>query len=105
MALKFEYQKSNYGLVNEGIYEMNLTVSLKVTETNKKYINLDLKIRDDGRFIIEGQYVTDDGVKYPIQLDDTGILMSKKEAFKTAERFYQIAENNGKIDSLNNYID
>lgn len=38
-------------------------------------------------------------------LDDTGILMSKKEAFKTAERFYQIAENNGKIDSLNNYID
>ena len=47
MALKFEYQKSNYGLVNEGIYEMNLTVSLKVTENNKKYINLDFKIRDD----------------------------------------------------------
>jgi hypothetical protein len=38
-------------------------------------------------------------------LDDTGVLMSKNEAFKTAERFYQIAENNGKIDSLNNYID
>ena len=38
-------------------------------------------------------------------LDDTGILMSKKEAFKTAERFYQIAEDNGKIDSLNNFID
>ena len=38
-------------------------------------------------------------------LDDTGVLMSKNEAFKTAERFYQIAEDNGKIDSLNNYID
>ena len=38
-------------------------------------------------------------------LDDTGVLMSKKEAFQTAERFYQIAEDNGKIDSLNNFID
>ena len=38
-------------------------------------------------------------------LDDTGVLMSKNEAFRTAERFYQIAEDNGKIDSLNNYID
>lgn len=47
MALNFEFQKSEYGLVNEGIYEMNLTVSLKVSKTGKNYISLDWKIRDD----------------------------------------------------------
>ena len=47
MALNFEYQKSEYGLVNEGIYEMNLTVSLKQSKTGKNYISLDWKIRDD----------------------------------------------------------
>ena len=47
MALNFEYQKSEYGLVNEGIYEMNLTVSLQQSKTGKNYISLDWKIRDD----------------------------------------------------------
>ena len=59
MALNFEFQKSEYGLVNEGIYETNLTVSLKTSKTGKSYISLDWKIRDDVEQGSKGRVVFD----------------------------------------------
>lgn len=47
MALNFEYQKNEYELLKDGIYEMNLTLSLKTSKTGKNYISLEWKVRDD----------------------------------------------------------
>ena len=57
MALNFEFQKSEYGLVDEGIYEMNLKVSLKTSKNGKDYISLDWRIRDDVEQENQGRHV------------------------------------------------
>ena len=64
-----EYLKNREWVTTQIFKESDLS-----QKDRENYTHFNLKIRDDGRFIIEGQYVTDDGVKYPIQLDDTGIF-------------------------------
>ena len=65
-----EYLKNREWVTAQIFRESDLSEENKNSTTN-----FHLKIQDNGRFMIVGQYVTEDGTKHQIELDDAGIFM------------------------------
>lgn len=82
---QFEFAKRNMSIQNisyEDYLKNREYVTTQIFKTsdlsleerdNETYFILE--IRNDGKLVIKGQYITEEGAKYPIELDDTGIFM------------------------------